>query len=540
MEAHAPADLRDAVAPTPVAEGSFGLASADFEATSRSTAHWSGTRMNRLVVAALVVIAGCSQRSLTEHTATAAPETQAPAATSTEPSAPAPRPRDPPLYPAWVVIGAVTGPTMNQLSIEEEVAAVEDLLGADRGLLLYAGGPGSRGVLVSGRAADAPPVDPLFLLVGDLLGGANLRDSHYRPLSVNPHAPATEPKIRAALAGALDAPGDRLTIWLAGHGEQVEEPWDANVGTWGGATFDNATLQALLLSNKAGRPVHFIGTQCYGGGFADALVEASERACGAFAAVWIRPASGCDPDPTALRTSYGVHLRAALKGQAIAPDLDQNGVLGLSEAHVSAVLGLSGIDVPTLSSQYLLERAQGLSEIDEADPDADTSLPDSLFEEHHIVNTLLERLGLGLGVFDQAYDEAVLEAEAFDASHTFETKELDAAAADARGQVLARWPELEDPWHPDFTATFANNRATIARFFETSPEVALWLSEREEYSESDDLRYQHELKLRAIERAAINLRTLRFATKAFEKPALFERFWRLRDCERAPVAMRRP
>jgi hypothetical protein len=179
--------------------------------------------MSRLPIAlaALVFVSACSPRPEADAAPRPTPQTKSPAPT---PPGPAPRLRDPPPHPAWVIIGAVTGPTMNQLSIEEEVAAVEDMLGPDRGILLYAGGPASRGVLVSGRAEGAS-TDALLLLVGDLVGGATLRESHYRPLSVNPHEPASATRIRSALARALDAPGDRLTVWLAGHGEQAAEPW---------------------------------------------------------------------------------------------------------------------------------------------------------------------------------------------------------------------------------------------------------------------------------------------------------------------------
>ncbi len=505
-------------------------------------------RLATLSTSLAVTLVACSPTTAADAAGPAEPDSPSSAtaadnvpAPHTPPDAtPPPRLRSPPAHPAWVIIGAVTGPTMNQVSIEEEVAAVEELLGPDRGILLYAGGPATRGVLVSGRPTDAPQTDPLLIAVSDLVGLANLVDSHYRPLSVSPHDAATPDIIRANLSIAVGSLGDTLTVWLAGHGDQTINAWDAAVGTWGGGTFNADMLKNLLLLDTTGRPVQLIATQCFGGGFADALVAHPERACGAFAAVWDLPASGCDPDPDAPRTSYGVHLRAALAGEVVVHDIDGNSFIGLSEAHASAVLAVSGIDVPTLSSQYLIERAMRLDLINQADPDTDDHLPADLLEERFLVDTLLDRLGLTIGTFDQAHEEVSLALEAFDEEALPMAEALDAAAAEARGRLLAQWPELADAWHPDFVSTLSNHRAAITRFFDLSPEVAAWLSRRAEYDESDAMRHELELKLRALDRVDVNLKILRNATKAFEHPDLLETFFSLRNCERAPVAMRRP
>jgi len=509
-------------------------------------------RVRLAASASLASLVACAPApTLTADTAEPAPASStivgdtATAAGATVDATAAPRQRDPPAHPAWVIIGAVTGPTMNQVSIEEEVAAVEALLGPDRGILLYAGGPATRGVLVSGRPDEAPPTDPLLVAVSDLVGFTNLVDSHYRPLVVTPHDPATPDLIRTHLAHAFGSPGDTLTVWLAGHGDQAASASEASVGTWGGGTFNAKMLDELLLADRSGRPVQLIATQCFGGGFADALIAHPERACGAFAAVWDLPASGCDPDPDAPRTSYGVHLRAALAGEVTVHDLDGNGVIGLSEAHVSAVLAVSGIDVPTLSSQYLIERAAppDLMPADlkaDASRTTDASLPAHLLEERYLVDTLLTRLGLTVATFDQAHEAASLALDAFDEEALPLAEALDSSAAEARGRLLAQWPELADAWHPDFTPTLTNHRAAITRFFDSSPEVALWLSRRAEYDEADGKRHELEVKLRALDRVDVNLETMRNASRAFENPDLLEAFLSLRQCERAPVAMRRP
>lgn len=461
--------------------------------------------------------------------------------------------REAPIHPAWVIIGAVSGPSMNQLSIEEELAAVEELLGADRGILLYAGGPRSRGVLAKNSPPSAPhpsapspgpaaraPRAALLERLAPLLGATTLADSHFRPLSVSPHEAATRARILEALTRALRASGDRLVVWLAGHGHEVAEPWDAVVSTWGGARFANADLADLFTLEGAVRPLHLIATQCYGGGFADALVDRPDLGCGAFAAIWSLPASGCDPAPDAPRTSYGVHLRRALSGELRTPDLDGDGQVGLSEAHVGAVLSLDGIDVPTLSSQYLLGRAVGLSEVGEPDPDVDELLPDELLEERHLVDSLLARLGVTLHTFDQAYSEASEQWSTLLEDNTWQRDELSQAEGEARGALLARWPELEDPWRPDFSRTLEREGEAILRFLDESPELAVWLHALEVRDQHLEAEYRAELAVRSFERVTVPLTTLRFAVKAFENPEIHRRFWMLRHCERSPVPMRRP
>jgi hypothetical protein len=427
----------------------------------------------------------------------------------------------------WVGIGATTGPSMNQLSIEDELLAVEQRFGGNHGLLYFAGGPGSRGVQVAGRSADG---DTLLLTLGELFGAATDRRTHYRSLRLEPHGPATRDAIHDGLAHALSPSSRPLLVWLAGHGGEVEELADAEVGTWGGGVWSRADLESLLSASR--RPVRLIGTQCYGAGFAEALLS-REDSCGAFAAVWTLPASGCDPSPDAARTSYGPFLLRAIES---ARDLDGDGRVGLSEAHVAAVLQVDGIDVPILSSQHLLYTK--IEEEPELSPSPDG---DGLFEEAALLDEVEARLGVkpfelsaAITAAQEAYEDAGRQDD------EVAERELEASAS-ARASVLSRWPELEDPWHPDFAPTLERDREAIARHLRTDPVFEAWLVATEARANSLDYFSQCERHLRALVRFEVALGTMRRAALARERmPSLYERFLRLRACEREPLPSRTP
>jgi hypothetical protein len=57
----------------------------------------------------------------------------------------------------------------------------------------------------------------------------------------------------------------------------------------------------------------------------------------------------------------------------------------------------------------------------------------------------------------------------------------------AMGVVLSRWPVLNDPWHPDFAATLADERDAIARFLDEAPEVVAWRRARARLDETTRL-----------------------------------------------------
>jgi hypothetical protein len=147
----------------------------------------------------------------------------------------------------------------------------------------------------------------------------------------------------------------------------------------------------------------------------------------------------------------------------VVDDLDKDGIIGLSEAHVYATLAQRGLDKPVLSSQFFLEQ---LPEKENPIP-ADTS---ELLEELALERTLLTRLEVDASSYEAALNtlESDLGELESQRSDVFEA-ETDALIA-LRGALLSRWPELEDPWRHDFELTLRTHGDAIQRFLDSSPE----------------------------------------------------------------------
>ena len=440
--------------------------------------------------------------------------------------APAHAPPERPAEVRWIAFGGVEGPWANELSIEDELMLATRRLGPG-GVLLFAGGPGSHGVQV---ADPSPRGDALLRTLGELLDARGARDAHYQPLRLVPHGPGTRAGLTDALAGALVQTGPRLQIWIAGHGGPGETARDVIVATWDNDALSVADLEAALAGT---RPFRIVQTTCFGGGFAEAVLTHAARACGLFATTWDLEASGCDPDPLRARESYGAHLLRALDTPGA--DLTGDGVIGLSEAHARATVAAPGFEVPILSSQAWLERAL---DAERATPGPPGSEYDWLLEERAILGALLDRLALGASELEARFD--ALRAEESELTEVLNeaAEKADRAHGAARMAVLARWPMLDDPWHPDFSHVVTTERAAIEGFLGTSSLVADW---REAVSAADEARAVLDaLKVRfaPVDRAFIARRTLERATFARNAPdgeaahEIWATFQLLRQCER--------
>lgn len=462
----------------------------------------------------------------------------APAPTPTPDSAPAPSSgwtpapmRPPPERPArirWIAFGGVDGPWANELSIEDELGAVERRLGPG-GVLLYAGGPGTHGVQVADPTDQGPRGDALVNALGDLLDARAARDAHYRPLRLAPHAAGTREALLETLTEALAQPGGRLQLWIAGHGGPGDVPAEVTLSTWGGEPL----LVPDLKEAMAGlRPLRIIQTTCFGGGFAEAVIAHAARACGLFATTWALEASGCDPDPERARQSYGALLLRAL--DAPEADLDGDGAVGLSEAHVRAAIAAPGFEVPVLSSQFLLSNTY---EDARAAPEEPPPGVDWLAEERALLRGLLASLGLAAADLEARFDALQTEEDELTRLANEAADVADAAQRRARMALLSRWPMLDDPWHPDFAHVLTAEREAIERFLATSSvvlkyEAAAAAAERAR-AELEALK----VRFAPVDRALDAQRTLERVAflKAADDPDRAEtwaHFQLLRQCER--------
>ena len=390
-------------------------------------------------------------------------------------------PVPPPKAVRWIAAGAGAVPESTQVSIEQDVGLAVEVLG-EGGLVLFGAGPGHPVVQVLPSPPPAPRGDPLLRRLGDLLQPRPGRDATYRPTTLPASGAATAGAVLEAVSKAAARSGPPLLVYLAGHGEAGETPADNTLGLWGQSRLSVADLAGALDATATARAVRFVVTTCFSGGFADvAFAEANpERGaapgvrCGFFSTTWDLEASGCDPNPDrAAQEGYGLHFLHALRGQdrdgrplpASELDLDGDGRVSLLEAHSRARIASTAGDVPTSTSERWL-RAMA--------PQEGPSLPVALPEEEAVARALVARLGLegrpGEARRNLEQSEEVIAAATarMELARTAEETAYRAAAAG----LLARWPVVDDPWHPDFRRTLDEHGAAIRAHLDASQDYA--------------------------------------------------------------------
>ena len=354
------------------------------------------------------------------------------------------------------------------------------------GWVLFGAGPGAPVVEVLDPDHAA---DPLIAGLGALFSPRGGRDTRYRAPAIEVQGPATREALEDALARARAEPGPPLLLYLAGHGLPGETARDDAIELWGQSQLTAGDLADVLA--HAPRPVRLVMTTCYAGGFAEIAFAAADASagpatrvhCGLFATPWDLEASGCDPNPDrAAQEGYGLHFLHALRGEdrdgrrlePAALDLDGDGSISLLEAHTRVRLASTAADVPTSTSERWLEHTV---------PDP-TGEPVRIFlpEEDAVIAGLGTRLGL-----EGREHEARPRLESLEARIESLGTELARAQADeedayrrAAADLLARWPVLDDPWHPQFAATITAHHEAIADRLERSPVHARWLEARAE------------------------------------------------------------
>jgi len=380
----------------------------------------------------------------------------------------------------WLAAGGGGTPEFNQVSIEQDLGLVPDTFGRAGGLLLFAGGRGTGGVQVA--TAEVMELDPLLEQLADLFAPRGGRAARYRATTLAVDAAATVDNVRAALAAATaNVEETPLVVYLAGHGSPGATPGDTGIELWEQSRLRAADLAATL--DAGARATRVVVTSCFSGGFAelafvggDATKPAARGRCGLFAATAEREASGCDPNPDrAAQQGYGLHFLSALRGldRDGAPakiDLDGDGKVSLLEAHTRVRVASAGIDVPTATSErWLRVKAAVFNR-------RGRSVAVALPEEEAVIAALA---GLGDEI---AARTALVQVDGEMAEISRRVEEAgaaeDAAYRRVAGELLARWPVLDDPWHPDFAATLTSGRAAISEHLAASAAYAAYVQAR--------------------------------------------------------------
>ena len=262
--------------------------------------------------------------------------------------------------------------------------------------------------------------------------------------------------------------------------------------------------------DAARRPVRLVVTTCFSGGFGELAFHDTTPArgaartdrCGLFAAPWDLEATGCDPNPDrAAQEGYGLHFLNALRGRdrdgaalsMNALDVDADGSVSLLEAHTRARLASESADVPTTTSERWLRATA---------PDAGRMLSVQLPEDDHVIAVLAERLGLSTSDREALANLESLERK-IDAEQVAvgeASRDEDLAYRRAAASLLARWPVLDDPWHPDFAETLQRDAAAIEAHLERSEAYADYLAARGKTDDAQRAVWDLRLEAAPVER----------------------------------------
>ncbi len=458
---------------------------------------------------------------------------------STEPTLPPlPIPAfDPSTAPRFIAAASGPVPELNQVSLEQDIALAAEVLGPG-GRVLFGAGPGTPTVQILGEPRE---VDAVAAALAELFSPRGDRDLRYRATRLVEAEPATADTLLGALDHALAGGPEPLLVYLGGHGNLGDLPRHNTVSLWAQSELSVVELTSHL--DQSPRPVRLVITTCFSGGFAEVIFRGADEAqgaspderCGLFAAPWDLEATGCDPNPDrAAQDGYGLHFLEALRGRdregkplpLATLDLDGDGRVSLLEAHTRARIASSSADVPTATAERWLRHAA---------PSDGAELAVALPEEDAVIDALSAQLE----VVDHE-GKAALELQRLDDDLEATQRSLDeaqraeeAAYRVAAADLLARWPLLDDPWHPDQARLIARHRDAIAEHLERSSSWGQWLDARERVGDLDQRSWElrrraapYERLMRALENRQL---AARLHARGGEDWATFER---ILACER--------
>lgn len=441
----------------------------------------------------------------------------------------------------WVVAGGGATPELNQVSIESDLKMASELFRGP-GRLLYAGGRDSNSVQVLRESAHP---DPLMEQLGELFDPRPGRAMQYRETRLAPDAPAKSPMLLEWLDDALRQPQDpALMVYIAAHGDMGQSAAENAVLLWAGSTLAPTDLAAAGDADGVTRPWVLVVTACYSGGFAeiafrDGLSEQGATTadrCGLFASTWDQVSSGCDPNPDRrTHEGYGVHFLHALAGanksgeplEKERLDFDGDGTVSLLEAHARARIASVSVGIPTTTAERWLREVAP-----QTGPELDVVWP----EETAVVAGLRERLEMSPGQAALAL-EGQLERERRNEQLVDSARQAEEESYfEAAGALLARWPVLDDPWHPDFSSTLEAGRSQIEAFLATSPLIARYRADVMNLDRANARLDGGELRRAPVERLARAEENLQLARRLKVKGgADWDRFQAFLKCERRPA-----
>ena len=308
-----------------------------------------------------------------------------------------------------------------------------------------------------------------------------------------------------SLAKELKA-GDRLLVYLTGHGGKGKVPADGQFWAWNRERITTREFTSVLDKFDPKVSVMVVMVHCYAGAYADILFKqgdrdkglAPHRRVGFFATVDTRPAAGCTPDTKVSDYhEYSTAFWAAMSGKdrlgetVLAQDLDSDGRIAPTEAHAHALIHSPTIDISMKTSDRFLRAFSRLdtnnSRLFLHDRDFSRLLAVAALPERHVLELLSKELKLG---GENRIADAMGQAERIEIDRKGkqeEIRKLQGRIHPLREKISkslqARWPFLSSGWHPETQRMLRENGRELVRAVKGHSDYAEWSSLRQKIAE---------------------------------------------------------
>jgi hypothetical protein len=324
----------------------------------------------------------------------------------------------------FVTVGGGYSVVGNQLSLERNVAFQQTVLAEQRpdepshDVFFADGEDEMRDVQC--RVKDFKASCPTARrMMAELFGDGYAIDLYYRNHELEKIRDgadlATVRKRFRQLARELKA-GDRLIIYLTGHGGPAVEPeedyddeeyevsddepetpynkFDTSFYFWDSESVAASEFTRWLDRFDRDVEIVLVMVQCYAGGFAHTIFQqadeemglAGHARCGFFGQRHDRGAAGCTPDADESDyEEYSSYFWAALNGKTRSgkeidsADYDGDGKTSFAEAHTYAIIESDTIDVPVRTSSALLAKYSHLGKPKAAEGEAEGNVLGKMF-----------------------------------------------------------------------------------------------------------------------------------------------------------------
>lgn len=360
-------------------------------------------------------------------------------------------------------------------------------------------------------------------------------------------------ELKENLTQLLSTAKQPTLLLFNGHGSSSHAaPHQVGISLWGDTSLKADEFHDI--AKTATKPLRYIFTQCYSGGFntavfanpAEGLALSDQHICGFTSESPYRTSEGCSANvDTSDYRDYTTYFFAALSGYdrngEILPretDMDKDGLVSLREAHMYSVETAVSTDIAYASSEFYLERWEPwyLKWLP-----ARRSLPNNEFAK--VFRSLASKHNMPLeGNAAKTIRNALTDAttnwdELTELAYEIQQQEQD-LQYEIQTEAEIKWPALGRPYTDGFKTLISGD---------SLQEISAWMSRHSDYDKlvalqtrsaslsSDRLeaeRYATQLQKMLHMRKLASMRQQLYQYGSIEEISGYER---LLDCEKAPL-----